>query len=67
MSYGEDRLERGRRAATLVAKIFQGAQPADLPVERPTKFALVINLTAAKALGITLPPSILFQADQVIP
>jgi putative tryptophan/tyrosine transport system substrate-binding protein len=67
MSYGEDRLERGRRAAALVAKIFQGAQPADLPVERPTKFELVINLTAAKALGITLPPSILFQADQVIP
>jgi putative ABC transport system substrate-binding protein len=66
MSYGEDRLDRARRTATLVAKIFQGAQPADLPVERPTKFELVINLTAAKVLGITMPPSILFQADQVI-
>jgi putative ABC transport system substrate-binding protein len=66
MSYSEDRLERARRAATLVAKIFQGAKPADLPVERPMKFALVINLKTAQALGLTLPPSILFQADEVL-
>jgi putative ABC transport system substrate-binding protein len=66
MSYGEDRLDRGRRAAALVARIFQGAKPADLPVERPTKFELVINLKTAKALGLTIPPSILFQADEVI-
>jgi putative ABC transport system substrate-binding protein len=50
----------------LVAKIFQGAKPADLPVERPMKFALVINLKTAQALGLTLPPSILFQADEVL-
>jgi len=66
MSYGEDRLDRARRAATLVAKIFQGAQPADLPVERPTTFKLVINLKAAKALGLTMPPALLLQADKVI-
>jgi len=66
MSYTDDRLDRGRRAATFVAKILQGAKPADLPVERPTKFELVINLKAAKAFGLTMPPALLFQADKVI-
>ena len=66
MSYSEDRLDRARRTATLVAKIFQGAQPADLPVERPTKFELVINLKTARALGLTMPPTLLFQADEVM-
>ena len=66
MSYADDPLDRVRRAATFVAKIFQGAQPADLPVEQPTKFNLVINLKAAQALGLTMPPALLFQADKVI-
>jgi putative ABC transport system substrate-binding protein len=66
MSYTADPLDRVRRGATLVAKIFQGAKPADLPVERPTKFELAINLTAAKALGLPMPPALLLQADKVI-
>jgi putative ABC transport system substrate-binding protein len=66
MSYADDPLERVRRAATFVAKIFQGAKPADLPVERPTKFELVINLQAAKTFGLTMPPALLLQADKVI-
>jgi putative ABC transport system substrate-binding protein len=66
MSYTDDPLERARRVATLVAKIFQGAKPADLPVEQPMKFELIINLKTAKALGLTIPPVLLFRADEVI-
>jgi putative ABC transport system substrate-binding protein len=66
LSYGPDRVDLFRRAATYVDKILKGAKPADLPVEQAARFALVINLKTAKALGLTIPRSVLVQADQLI-
>ena len=66
MSYGFSTADLGQRSAAYVDKILRGAKPADLPVEQPMKFELAINLKTAKALGLTMPPSLLFQADEVI-
>jgi putative ABC transport system substrate-binding protein len=66
MSYGPNIKEIFRRASVFVDKILKGAKPADLPVERPTRFEMVINLRTAKALAVTIPPSLLLRADQVL-
>ena len=66
MAYGEDRSEMFRRAAEIVDMILKGTKPADIPVERPKKFDFVINLKAAKQIGVTIPPEVLARASRII-
>ena len=66
MSYGPDRTDVYKRVAVFVDKILKGTKPADLPVELPTKFQFLINLKAAKQIGLTIPPNVLARADRVI-
>jgi len=67
MNYGVNSVEQFHRAATYVDKILKGARPADLPVEQPTKFDFVVNLATARALGLTVPPSVLARATDLVP
>ena len=66
MSYGPDRADVYKRVVVFVDKILKGTKPADLPVEQPTKFEFIINLKAAKQIGLTIPPNVLARADRVI-